>query len=113
MKKWMLLSLLSFSILVIACNKSDDPEPEMDPCENMTSDTYTNAIKAIIDNSCAISGCHDGSQAIPDFRTYSEVKARSANIRSRVVGKTMPPSGALSSTVIQQIDCWVKNGAPE
>ncbi len=115
MKKYMLFSLLTLCTL-IACDKDDDSDPDLQELDCDTfNDTYASKIKSIIDSNCATSGCHDGSNPRPDFTSYDNVYARRSNIKSRVVGKSMPPAGKtpLSQSVIDQIDCWVQNGAPQ
>lgn len=115
MKKYMLLSLFTLCTL-IACDKDDDSDPEMEELDCDTfNDSYTSAIKSIIDQNCATAGCHAGGNQLPDFTEYANVFAGRTFIKSRVVGKTMPPAGKtpLSQSMIDQIDCWVQNGAPE
>jgi len=84
----------------------------------MNNDSYNNLpddLKAIIDANCALPACHGGDPTLPDFTVYDNIFARRSLIQSRVVGKSMPPSGstALSSDNIQKINCWIENGAPQ
>ncbi len=99
-----------------SCDKDDnemDPALELD-CDVITP-TYSDNIKQIVDTNCAISGCHDGSNANPDFTNYDGLFARRSQVRSRVVSGTMPPAGRpdLDDSEIDEISCWVENGAPE
>jgi len=92
-----LLLLLSFSF-IISCGDDD----ELDPCDSFDA-TYNGDVKAIIDASCAYSGCHSGgadaSTFIPagsnDFTTYAALKpgldAGGFNARA-LVAKDMPPA---------------------
>jgi hypothetical protein len=72
--------------------------------------SYNNSIKGIIENSCAISGCHNGSTS-PDLRTFSAIKSASNNIKSRTGNKSMPQGSSLTQSQIDMIACWVDDGA--
>jgi len=82
--------------------------------------TYTNTLKAIVDNQCATVGCHNG--AIPsgwDLTTYNGLKTVAIN------GKLMPainhtgpnqmPKGLprLDDCTISKFQAWVNNNEPE
>ncbi|NND09172.1 MAG: 2-polyprenyl-6-methoxyphenol hydroxylase [Saprospiraceae bacterium] len=105
-----------FLILAIAsCTKdTEDPMDDAKDCSSTTA-TYSGDIKAIIDGNCATAGCHNGSTSLPVFDSFDGVFAKRSAIRSRVIAKTMPPSGKpdLSQAQIDMIDCWVQNGAAE
>lgn len=74
--------------------------------------SYSGTVSAIIQNNCAVSGCHNGSQA-PDLRSLSNIQANATSIKSAVVSKRMPLTGSLSQTEIDAIACWVDDGAPD
>jgi hypothetical protein len=79
-----------------------------------TGVSYTNTIKPIIDTSCAISNCHDGSNAeAPNWTNLATVQANAENIKTRTGNGEMPPDGQpdLTSEQIQDIACWVDDGA--
>ena len=101
---------------IVSCSKDDDTmdDGNNDDCSSVDI-TYNNGIKAIIDANCALPACHGGDPTLPDFTIYDNIFARRSLVQSRVVGKSMPPSGstALSSDNIQKINCWVENGAPQ
>ena len=89
-------------------------------CETNTSislisgTSYKDEIIPIIEASCAIADCHDGSNtALPDWTQYANVEALAETIKRRTTNKTMPPTGSpgLSSVEIQAIACWVDDGA--
>lgn len=90
-------------------------------CTTVTP-TYNNDIKAIMNASCAISGCHDASsrEAGINLSTYATVKAESANDRflgsmEHLSGYRAMPEGAskLADASLQKIYCWIQNGQPE
>ena len=72
--------------------------------------SYENSIKGIIEKSCAITGCHNGSIS-PDLRSFSNIKARASSIKSRTANRSMPRGSSLSQQQIDMIACWVDDGA--
>lgn len=73
--------------------------------------SYENSIKSIIENNCAISGCHNGSVS-PDLRSFSSIQSSAGRIKARTANRSMPRGRTLSDTQIDQIACWVDDGAP-
>ena len=73
--------------------------------------SYATDIEPIIMNSCAISGCHNGSTSLPDFRNLATVQANALNIKSFTQTGFMPRSGSLTDQEIDRIACWVDDGA--
>lgn len=67
-------------------------------------------IAPIISGSCAISGCHNGTQA-PKLTTYAEIAANAANINTQVKSGNMPKTGSITAAQKAQINCWVTSGA--
>lgn len=72
--------------------------------------SYSSSIKAIIENSCAVSGCHNGSVS-PDLRSFSTIQSRAGAIKSRTANGSMPRGSTLSQNQIEMIACWVDDGA--
>ena len=76
--------------------------------------SYKDEIIPIIEASCAVADCHDGSDtALPDWTIYANVEALAQTIKRRTSNRTMPPPGSpgLTPTEIQAIACWVDDGA--
>lgn len=74
--------------------------------------SFKDNVQAIINTNCAISGCHNGSRgAASDYRNLSAIQARAQLVKTRVVNRTMPPSGELTNAQISAISCWVDQGA--
>lgn len=72
---------------------------------------YENSIKEIIQTSCAIPGCHNGSQS-PDFRSFATIQLKANRIMIRTGDRTMPDGGgSLTQAQIDMIACWVEDGA--
>jgi hypothetical protein len=69
-------------------------------------------IEPIIANSCAVIGCHDGSNSsLPNYNNFSEIEGSAAMIRERTQSGNMPKTGSLTQEEIALIACWVDDGA--
>lgn len=73
--------------------------------------SYTTSVQPIIANSCATTGCHDGSTSQTNFTNFSNVQQRADAIKSRTQGGSMPPDGTLTQEQKDAIACWVDDGA--
>lgn len=75
--------------------------------------SYANSVGPVIMRSCAVAGCHNGDNSLPDFRSLSNVQANAGSIRSRTQSGNMPPSSKppLDQAEIDAIACWVDDGA--
>lgn len=107
-----------FAILLISCKK--DPV-DMTDCGGIMP-TYNADIKAILDASCAKSGCHDAitSQNGVNLSTYASAFAISRE--DRFLGVIQHKSGypqmpfdgpKLPNATIELLTCWVQNGSPQ
>jgi hypothetical protein len=74
--------------------------------------SWANEIKPIIENSCALSGCHNGSSR-PDLRKFENAKFYAKSMKSKTQDRSMPRDGTLTQQQIDLIACWVDDGAPE
>lgn len=120
---------ISFALMIgfLAYSCGDDEEP-IDPCDSVTA-TYNGDVKAIINNSCAYFGCHDGSNGnIPeearDLTTYAGLVASTTNgkFKTRVIDvKNMPNPDItpddkpqeLTAAELQIMQCWHDAAYPE
>jgi SprB repeat len=74
--------------------------------------SYLNDIQPIIAMSCAIFGCHDGSNtSLPNYNILSELQAKAEEVKSRTQSRNMPRTGSLTQAEIDLIACWVDDGA--
>lgn len=74
--------------------------------------TYGADILPIMANSCAVNGCHDGSNStLPNFDNFIEVQVNASMIKSRTQSGNMPKTGSLTQNQIDLIACWVDDGA--
>lgn len=114
-----LLVIIYFSfILFFSCAKED---VDMVDCTGLAP-TYTTDIKAILDASCAKSGCHDTEthENGMDLSNYAGASSASHNenflgaIQHKSGYKPMPDDGPkLSADKVEKLTCWVQNGSPQ
>ena len=122
-----LLVLLPF-ISIWSCT-SDQLEP-ISGCDDSTS--YSTNVKDIIDQTCAYSGCHNGTASgVPgDFTTYDGMQRflSDGSFVERVIDRKdnpttgMPPNASiypeslqddLSDVQLEIITCWIQNNFEE
>lgn len=84
-----------------------DPAP-LTVCRSGIS--FEDTIKPIIEENCAIAGCHNGSQN-PDLRSFTEITSNKERIRIRTSQRSMPLGRTLTQAQIDAIECWVEQGA--
>ena len=76
---------------------------------------FSTHIQPIINQNCALAGCHSTGFGSGDFTSYSGLFAKIDNngpFESRVlIVQDMPPSGSLSVSNRDLIQCWLDNGA--
>jgi len=124
MKKLLLAgtTLLLIGIGVAGCYNDNAeelyPQPTGGSCDT-TNVTYTGTLKTIVDNQCAISGCHAG--AVPtgfDLSTYNGLKIVGNGKLIPAITHTGPfpmPQGMpkLDDCTIAKFQAWVNNGMPQ
>lgn len=116
MKKRNLTFLFVLAFLIANCTSSevanDDPVV-IDPTQKVT---YEKDVKNIINNSCAVSGCHIGSNPPAGIllSTYNQVRSQAENgnliARMNNSSNPMPPTGILPSSTRSVIDQWKADG---
>ncbi len=72
--------------------------------------SYVQDIQPILMNTCAVTGCHNGSQ-FPDLRVLANVQNNKVNIRGFTQSGFMPLEGSLTQTEIDALACWIDDGA--
>jgi SprB-like repeat protein len=74
--------------------------------------SYATDIQPIIMTTCAVFGCHDGSNSsLPNFTNLVVLQANASQVKSRTQSGNMPRSGSLTQNQIDLIACWVDDGA--
>lgn len=113
MKK--ILMAIGLWLLVCACyyNKEEILYPSAVNCSTIGAQFSTD-IMPIVQNKCAIAGCHDAASTNKGgpFTSYSAIKNKATLIKSQVLSGAMPQGSSLTAIQIQNISCWVDNGAP-
>jgi len=107
---------LSFGFFTF-CNK--DKAMQVEPC-NVLGSSFSQDILPIFETNCTVSGCHDAATNSGGF-TWDSHTIISSNIDYilHVINHdpgypTMPKnSPKLNDTIIQKIQCWADNGAPD
>jgi hypothetical protein len=107
--------LIAVLLIVYSCSKKSDSGSGGGGTTTVDCST-TNAkfatdIQPLINSSCAISGCHDGTQT-PTLIDYSQISGNASKINAEVQSGRMPKTGSLSATQKKLIACWVQSGAP-
>jgi hypothetical protein len=104
--------------LMVSCK---DSTPDTVDCAGLTP-TYTSDIKAILDASCAKSGCHNANDLANNYDFSQYATAAPISQGDRFLGaiqhkggfSAMPQGQAkLSQDKIDLLTCWVQNGSPE
>jgi len=123
--------ILSVTAYVSSCATDKLPEPAVGPeCAEFDA-TYDGDVKAIVDATCAITGCHVTGGGAPgiyeDYEGLSEAAFNGPNgLRDRVIvlendpDNGMPPNWAtnpgpkdLTEEQFTIFKCWVDSGYPE
>jgi hypothetical protein len=79
----------------------------------ITGTSWSSDIQPIMEKSCALSGCHNGTTRL-DLRIYSNAKKHAAEIKTLTRNRSMPFDGTpLTQNQIELISCWVDDGAEE
>ena len=116
-----IVAALSFTLLSCYNDNRQDlyPLPPPNSCDT-TNITYTNTLKTIVGDHCAIAGCHAGP--IPsgwDFSNYNGLRAVANNGKLMdAINHTGPfqmPKGMpkLDPCTILKFQAWVNNNMPE
>lgn len=125
MKKtlWLSAVLVTFTFYY-SCTKDKTQKPVATTCSGVdsASNTYNLRIKGIMDNNCAMGGCHDAASAnsLVILDTYAATKnsfqTKTCLCAMKQDGSCLPmPQGAdkLADSLITYIQCWTENGYPQ
>ena len=119
MKQLLAMGILSISMF--SCTNDSTPDLSNVDCAGITP-TYTSEIRSILNQSCALSGCHTSSSANAGIDLSSYAASKSATQKSKFLPSIRHESGAepmpvgaakLDDATILTIECWIKNGTPE
>ena len=81
-------------VFLPSCVSDELPEPTLPESCMVSIPTYEGSIKAIIDNSCAYSGCHLDGSAPGVYTSYSGLESvvRSGSFKEKVVSLRDDPN---------------------
>ena len=104
-----------FILALYSCYNDNEEELYGPVSCDVSNVTYSNQVIAIINSSCATTGCHvTGGTGPGNFMSYNDLKATIDNgtFENRVlIQKTMPPSTPLSDCDLQILQTWLDEGA--
>lgn len=117
MKKKLFIPCLILIVIVWACSKNNDTEPEPPDdidCTTVSSSFSTDVFPIISSNCATSSACHGpGSDEGPgELTNYTQIRGSASAVRSAVVSESMPPGRPLSQEDKDAISCWVSKGSP-
>lgn len=114
MKHFFYSTVCFLSLTMFACtNDSEEEQQDMMDQVDCSMVTFQDNIANIINNNCAISGCHVSGTGLPDYTQNSVIEDKASLIKARTSAGTMPPASSgltLSQSQIDDIACWVDNG---
>lgn len=98
----------------LACSKGSDTQTSTPPnsCTEGIAGPKYQAVKALINTNCAISGCHAGTQS-PNFTVDCNIINNKLLIKARAVDgipSFMPPTGPLPVSERNKITEWINAG---
>jgi hypothetical protein len=106
-------SLLGHGIHVVLVKDADECQTNLSVQipRGSTGISFATSVKPIMDTNCNLSGCHGAGTGARDWTNFDNVKANAQNIKTRTSNKSMPPGTPLQQSEIDQIACWVDDGA--
>ena len=80
-------------------------------CKTVSA-SFTTNVQPILSSYCATPSCHNSTGAGGVvLQTYDQVKSKLDRVNQRVLSdKTMPPNGALTTSELNIIQCWISGG---
>ena len=79
------------------------------------SPKFSTDVKPIFITVCSVSStCHDAGSTNSGgpFTNFTQISAKTSNIRSAVLSGVMPQTGSLTQAQINNLICWIDSGAP-
>lgn len=100
-------------LLVSGCyyDVAEELYPGSDVVCDASPDKYNPKIKAILTQSCAITGCHVAGGESPDLSDSTIVYDKIDRIKVRAIdNKDMPKSAPLSKCDMRSLQNWINGG---
>ena len=99
------------TILFSSCLNKENELPEPDACATVS---FMKDVQPVINEHCAIAGCHVTGFLPGDFTTYEALKQKiDSGLFQLMVFELeiMPPADSLNDNELKTIQCWIENGA--
>ena len=113
----------AFAVLLIinySCADHNFGAPFFVDCNGVEAVSYAADVAPIIEQNCAISGCHDGTTDLPNWTDLSNLQNTDYNkeIQRRITlpltdGDKMPAEGSITQEEREAIYCWISQGAQD
>ena len=117
MKIRLLACALCFCVMAIqSCEYNDLPEPPPVTPECPDPISFQDDVKPIINSSCALPGCHNGSLGEDrNWTITASFQAKRLSVKDRInrapgTPGHMPAQGSITPAEIELISCWVDQG---
>jgi hypothetical protein len=116
-KNWLFIIILTIPVIIGSCKYDkaellypDDKQPG--PCDTIPA-SFNADVFPLMTSKCAIAGCHDlTASGGLTFHNYTQISAAKDRINTQaVIQRTMPAIGSLSTSEINTLRCWIKEGA--
>jgi hypothetical protein len=118
MKLGSVLFLFLLLLISLSCADHDFEMPTFE-CTSSEEISYDDHVHKIVQDNCAIPGCHNGANgAERDWRDFQKFQAHAKEVKRRIslpegAPDHMPRTGELTKDEIQTIVCWVDQGAKD
>ena len=112
------MAFANFCLLIWNCNKDKATTEHRVICYYDQNITWNNYVRFLVQNSCAVSGCHVAGniKGLGDYSTYAGLKAvvdDSTFEKTVLIDNLMPKGAKLNDSILVRLECWFQNGAPE
>lgn len=108
----------SISLFLGNCSKDKAAADHQVICYYDQDITWNNYVRYLVQNSCAVAGCHvaGNTKGVADFSTYAGLKTAIADStfeETVLIENRMPKGSKLNDSILVRLECWFQNGAPE
>lgn len=114
-----LSTLVATLMIAFSCSSDSEDQiptpPIVNDCEGSTA-SLANDIMPILQQNCAVAGCHVSGTGRPNFTNKATVIQFASQIRTNTQSGIMPPATSGKSLTAAEktlISCWVGNGAKD
>ena len=110
---------ITTGLLIVSCSKSSNDGTvggggKTFSCSGI-SPKFAADVLPIFNTVCSVNTtCHatGSTNSGGPFTNYTQVAAKTSNIRAQVLSGAMPQTGSLTQAQINNLICWIDSGAP-